>query len=404
VSGRRSAAAPRVHWFDGIVLVLVLGILYASLARYGELDCGRALQNFLREGNHLSGSDALANVFAYLLLGAALGVAWQLRQPRRSAAAGPPWGATLLAVSACALLSLSMEAVQACLTDRVSAYWDVFNNTLGGALGWFAVRLLQPVWTSVHGRSAGGPTRGRLLAVVALTALAWLTAETAPWVPTTDVGVIRQNLKAVWVGLGSGYLDPWRLVARLSEWLALGLALALPLRHPPRAILPFATIAVAAIGLRMLLQGTSPPSPELMLTLPVAALMMIGLPRLGLRTCAALAIVGATVAVLAYQLEPGNGVPQAFRWRLLILQGNPIGGIQLAAYFGWYALTVVAAGHVLTGRALVWLAPPVLLLAATEWAQTLLPGRNPELSPPLVALACGALAAGMLAGARRPRR
>jgi len=229
-------------------------------------------------------------------------------------------------------------------------------------------------------------------------------AETAPWVPTADVGVIRQNLKAVWRGLGSGYVDPWRLAARLAEWLALGLALALPLRHPPRAILPFAALAVVALGLRMLLQGTSPPSPELMLTLPVAALMMIGLPRLGRRTCAALAITGATVAVLAYQLEPGNGVTQPFRWRVLILQGNPIGGMELAAYFGWYAMTVVAAGHVLTGRALPWLAAPVLLLAASEWAQTALPGRTADLSPPLVALACGALAAGMLAGVRGGRR
>ncbi len=394
----RGPAAGRWHWFDGIVLVLVAGIVYASLARRGAIDCSHAMQSFLREGMHLSGSDALGNVFAYLLLGAAMAVAWRLRRPH------PGWTAALLAILACALLSASMEAAQACMTDRVSAWWDLLFNTLGGALGWFGVGLLQPLWAAVHRSGVGRDTQSRLLAVALLAAVAWLTAETAPWVPTSDVGVLAHNVRAVWRSLGTGYLDPWRLAARLGEWLALGLLLSLPLRRPLLAVLPFGALAAAALGLRLLLQGTPPPSPELVVTLPVAALALLALPRLGARACAALAIAAATLAVAAYELAPGNGLPQAFRWRLLLLQGNPIGGIELAAYFGWYAMTVVAAGHVLTGRALAWVPVPVLLLAAAEWAQTTLPGRTPDLSPPVIALAVGALAAGMLAETRARRR
>lgn len=394
----RGPVAGRWHWFDGIVLVLAAGIAYASLAHRGSMDCSLALQRFLREGAVLSGSDALGNLFAYLLLGAALGVAWRLRRP------DPGWTAALLAIGFCALLSASMEAAQACMPTRVSAWWDLAFNTVGGALGWFGVRLLRPVWAAIDRSGVGHHTQSRLLAVALLAAVAWLTAETAPWVPSSDVAVLAQNVRAALRSLGTSHLDPWRLAARLGQWLALGLLLSLPLRRPLLAVLPFGALAAAALGLRLALQGTPPPSPELVVALPVAALALLALPRLGTRTCAALAIGAASFAMAAYELAPGYGMTQPFRWRVLLLQGDPIAGIQLAAYFGWYAMTMVAAGHVLTGRALAWVPVPVALLAAAEWAQTTLPGRTADLSPPLIALAVGALAAGMLAGARARRR
>ena len=398
---RRRPAASRWHWFDGIVAMLVLGIAYASLARRGQMDCTGFVENFLREGSFMSGSDALGNVFAYLLLGAALAVSWQVRSPGSSRQ--PPWTVVLAAVAGCALLSVTMEAVQACMTERISAWWDLVNNTLGGALGWFGVRLLQPAWTTIHRSGAGRHSHDRLLAVALLAALAWVVAETAPWLPTSDVGVIARNVRGIWRGLGAGYFDPWKLVMRAGEWLSLGLLLSLPLRRPTLAILPFAALAFVALVLRLLLEGTAPPSPELIVTLPVAALALVAMPRLGTRVCATLAIVAATLAVLAYQLAPGIGPISPFKWRLQLLQGNPISGIELASYFGWYAITVVAAGHRLTGRALPWIPVTVVVLAITEWLQTMLPGRTADLSPPLVALACGALAAGMLSDTARGR-
>ena len=50
-----------------------------------------------------------------------------------------------------------------------------------------------------------------------------------------------------------------------------------------------------------------------------------------------------------------------------------------------------------------WIALATLLFAATEWAQTGIPGRTPDLSPTLVAAVSAIFAAGMLAGSSRAR-
>jgi VanZ family protein len=55
------------------------------------------------------------------------------------------------------------------------------------------------------------------------------------------------------------------------------------------------------------------------------------------------------------------------------------------------------------GPPLAWVALPPLALAALEAAQTTIPGRTPELSPPLVALAAALLAEGLLRGRTRRR-
>jgi VanZ family protein len=406
---RALAAAPTgPHWFDGIVLALLVGILYASLARYGAVDCSRIAESFLTEGRSLSRADFAGNVFAYLLLGAALAFSWQVRQPVRSGRAGPartPWGASVLAVGGCILLSLSMEATQACLTERVSSGWDLGTNSLGAALGWFGARAVYPAWNGVMRARGGTATQGRLLAVVLLAALAWLVATTAPWLPAFELEVLKRHVKAVLEALGGGYFDPWRLVGRGSEWLALGLALSLPLRRPILAFIPFCGLAAAAVGLRLsLVQGTGP-SIEWLVTLPFVALALLGLALLGQRPRAVLVILAALVTMIAHQLEPGYGLPEPFRWRVMLLHGNAIAGIQIASYYAWFTMTVVAAGHALNGRALGWAVLPVLLLAVLEAVQTLIPGRTSDLSPPFVALACGALAAGMLGNSgTRPRR
>jgi VanZ family protein len=406
--GRSLAAAPAgPHWFDGIVLALFAGVLYASLARYGEVDCARFEASFLQESVHLSRSDFVGNLFAYLLLGAALAFSWQVRQPVRTgrARARAPWAASVLVVGGCMLLSMSMEAVQACLTDRVSSGWDLAANTLGAALGWFGARAFYPVWERLMKTRSGGSTQVGLLAVVLLAALAWLVATTAPWLPAFEPAVLKRHVKAVLEALGTGYLDPWRLVGRGAEWLALGLALTLPLRRPVLAFIPFCLLAASAVGLRLSLAQEAGPSIESLVSLPFVALAIIALTLLGQRPRAVLVIVAALVTMLAYQLEPGNGPPEPFRWRVMLLHGNAIAGIQIASYYAWFAMTVVAAGHALNGRALGWAVLPVLLLAALEAVQTLIPGRTADLSPPFVALACGALAAGMLGGrGGRPRR
>jgi VanZ family protein len=134
-----SPRRPVIHWMDGAVLMLVFGILYASLARYGRINCSNAPASLLRESQAISGSDALGNVFAYLLLGAAMAFAHAQRRAsanddaRRPHGAGRELAAAAWAIGACMLLSFSMEAAQTCLSERLSSAWDLFYNTSGAA-------------------------------------------------------------------------------------------------------------------------------------------------------------------------------------------------------------------------------------------------------------------------------
>jgi VanZ family protein len=392
----------RGHWLDAVVGVLVLGIVYASLARRGAVECAGFAAALLREARYLSGSDALGNVFAYLLLGAALAFAWSARVTPAAARGPTPWGASLAAVLACAALSFSMEAAQACLTDRMSSHWDLLTNTLGGGLGWFAGRAVQRIWATVVTDRADPGVDTRLLLAVLLAVLAWWVAATAPWVPSSTPSIWWTNAGHGWHALGAGPLDPWRLAQRTGEWLALGLALSLALRRPAWAAPLLAALAAAMLAWRGLLPPGSMPSPERLAALPPATLAVLALATVRPRVRAALALAAALVAVAAYELEPGYGPVSPFRWRVVLLAGDPVPAIELAAWFGWFAVTVVCTGRVLGGRPALWALVPALVLAALEGLQTMVPGRTADLSPPVIALACAGLAAGILGGRRRP--
>jgi VanZ family protein len=400
---------PLIHWMDGAVLMLVFGILYASLARYGRIDCSNAPASLLRESLAVSGSDALANVFAYLLLGAALAFAHAQRRglaidaDQRSPGAdgaGRELAAAAWAIGGCLLLSFSMEAVQTCLSERLSSVWDLFYNTTGAALGWFGARAVQPAWNLVEQRPTMRPQQVKLLAVVLVAALGWLIEDTAPWVPRLDAMLMRTNLKATWIAFATGHLNAWRLIGHGGEWLALGLALSLPRRDAWLPVIGLSALAALAMGWRLMLPGTMPLGPESLLTLPAALLMVLVILRSSFRTRAALTLIAAVVAVSAYQLKPGIGLMMPFQWRIHFLQGNPIAGMQLAAFFGWFGMTVVAAGKVLSGRTLVWVVTAGAITGLLEWCQTMIPGRTPDLSPTFMALAGAGLAAGMLSTSR----
>lgn len=385
-------------WIDALVVVLLAGIGYASLARRGWIDCGAFPSAWLRETLAISGRDALGNVFAYLLLGAALAAAWSRRHPRETATPGV---VTATAIGGCMLLSLSMETVQACLGARFSSAWDVATNTLGAALGWYGARVVLPAWSAMFARDAGGPGHDRVLAAVLLAALAWFASQTAPWLPSP--AALRGNLDALMAALDGGYLDPWLIAAHGAEWIALAGAFALALNRPGSPLVAVLALATLLCGLRLLLPGGATPAPELIATLPAGLLAALLAPRTGRRTRAALVLCAAAVAIVAAQLEPGNGPAMPFRWRAMLLSGDAVDGIEGAAYFGWFAVTVVVAGHVLGGRVFAWALLPAAALALLAWVQTGVPGRAPELSPPLIALACAGVAAGMLGDARRRR-
>jgi VanZ family protein len=389
----------RVTWVDAVVVALLAAIVYASLSHGGGFVCdAKRTGGFLREAPRLSGSDFLGNLVAYLLLAAAMAIARSHRRPGSAASSARAFAAAVLA---CSILSLGMEAVQACLPGRVSSGWDWVANTLGAALGWVIGATVLPAW----GRWSAGAHRWvddrRLFAVTLMAALAWSIASTAPWVPSPDIGVFRHNVGAVWRAWSNGYVDPWRFAQAAAGWLAVGSTVSLATGRRPVALSLFAVFAVGLPALRLLENGAGP-SVEWLLGLGVAAAVVVAaVAALPPRARAVLALAAVVVAMAAYELEPGYGLPRAFSWRLQLLRGRPIEGIQLAAYFTWFGLAVVACGHALGGHRRHdrnWAIAAVAAMAAMEWAQTQLPGRTPDLSPILVCALAAWVAQRMLRG------
>jgi VanZ family protein len=383
---------------DAVAAIVAAGIVYASLARRGWVDCSRFAETVLRESLAVIGGDLLGNVFAYLLLGLALGVCWLRRFPSpplppRSALAG-----AALVVGAGALLSLSMEVAQACLVMRTSSIVDVGANGAGTAIGWFAARVLHPpIVALLQGRMSRWGD-GRLGLVVALATVAGVLVQTAPWVPAPTLWVIRHNAAALWHGLGIVPHDAWSLAAAGAGWLALGLGLAMPPRRPAVALPGFCALAALVVGWRLSLPLGEAPPPSMVATLPVAVLLVATVPLLGRRAVGGFVAVAALIALLAVQLHPAVGPIRPFRWRAVMLSGDPIEGIRDACFFGWFAMTMVAGGRVADGRLLPWGAVAVAAIAATEWAQSRLPGHVGELSPIAIGLAGAGLAMAVLAG------
>jgi hypothetical protein len=388
------------HAVDAAVVAVMVGIVYASLARRGWVDCSRWAASLLRESSGIgpgSGADLLGNVFAYWLLGAAVGLAWAARRPGGAARLGTALVAGAAVTLAGMMLSLSMEAAQACLAGRVSAWLDVVANTVGTALGWFSARAAVPAGSALVRRGGFDRGNGPLLAIVSMAVFAWVLAETAPWVPTPHPGMIAAHATGAWDALRHAPLNPWHLAQQGGCWLAVGGALALPPLRPVRALPLLVAVGLGVIGWQLLLPRATPPVPEAAVALAGALVVLALAVRLGRRPCALLAIAGSIVAITAWQLEPGYGVPAGrFVWRLMLLAGDPINGIEQASRFGGFAATVVAAGTVLGGRPLGWALLPPAWLALTEWLQTDLPGHAAELSPPVIALACVGVATALL--------
>jgi len=387
----------RFTWVDAVVVALLAAIVYASVSHGGGFVCdAKRTGGFLREAPRLSGSDFLGNLVAYLLLAAAMAIA---RSHRRPGSAASSARAFVTAVLACSILSLGMEAVQACLPGRVSSGWDWVANTLGAALGWVIGATVLPAWRRWSAGAHRWVDDRRLFAVTLTAALAWSVASTAPWVPSTDIGVFRHNLGDVWRAWSSGYVDPWRFAQAATGWLALGSTVSLATQRRPVALALFAAFAVGLPALRLLENGAGP-SMEWLLGLGVAcAAVVLAVATMTPRARAVLALAATVLAMAAYELEPGYGLPTAFSWRPQLLRGRPVEGIQLAAYFTGFGLAVVACGHTLAGHGRhdrAWAVAAVAAMAAMEWAQTLLPGRTPDLSPILVCALAAWIAQRML--------
>ena len=399
-----TAEPPARAWGVVALLLYVLGLAWLSLARGGAPACTGA---WLMESGPLSRADLLVNVVAYVPLGALLAV-------RR---AGPrPGRSVLLAVLAGGLLSLAIETIQACLPARTSAWSDLAANASGAALGALFPGTVLRMQHALHegrlpGLAAGSTAAQPLLGLALLALLAWSATRTLPWALTLEPAQLRSNLAFLKPALaGVPTLDPWRLGGHVCGWLVFGLAIRAGLK-PWAPVLRTSVIAACGLLLLQLLLVVPVLSLEQLAGLAIAAAGwgLLRLPVLEALLPAALA-AAAFAGVTLYELRPGEGgLAGGFSWLPLFGAANPLGALQLGLYFFSFsfacalALAWQSALNGRRGRGQVrgrtprpWSDRPippgsvlavlvsVAWLALLEVAQLRIPGRSPDLSPPLL--------------------
>lgn len=359
-------------------------VAYQSLAGDGF---GACVAPLVQQDAHLSGTDGLANVVAYLPLGL-LAAAWA--DSRRPGAAP----ALLLGLVSISAFSLAMELVQACLPGRVSSWYDWSTNTLGALLGLLAMPAARRAARIAHRHPAlARVLDAPLLWPAALCIGTWLAMTTAPWRFTFDPGTIRGNLAFVVHASQSLAPDAWRLARHLFGWLAVGGAV--------RAMLPDRR---AAAGVLVLLIGASALaqpllvwhalSPEELGAMVLAAIAFAAAsPRLADAALARATWIAALASVTAYELAPGagEGFASGFSWWPQLGRGGLLGALELALLYCWLAFTLVLSlrwsarqGRDISRQRVVLPLAVVVALLAMEVAQRWIPGRSPDTSAPLI--------------------
>jgi VanZ family protein len=382
---RRGAALPHASGSASAVLatlVYAAGLAYLSLARGGDWECtGRPFLEFAMHAS-LSRADLLANVVAYVPLGAMIGYAFS---GRRS-----PLGVALLAVMAGGALSAGVEIVQACLPARTSSVADVLANVAGVLLG---LLVLLP-WRRLVVRRDGSPRIASMsappLGHMAVAAIAmWFAQQTFPWVLTLDVGQLRQNFVFAKPLLGGELpLEPWRLARHVANWVSLGLLFAASVQSWAPVLRPTLVAAAVAVLAQSLL-AVPTLSLEQFAGLALALPLLVGLRLPVARPLLPPALLIAALSVTTlYQLRPGSGaVSGEFSWLPVFGEGSTLGAIQLGLFFFACSLAcAVAVQWRSAGRArLVPAAIAVTALhALLEVAQLRVPGRIADTSTPLL--------------------
>ena len=339
---------------------------------------------------HVSKSDLLVNVIAYLPLGFLLQRLWEGRSGR---------GAALMLAVLCGLaFSLSMELSQSALPSRVSSIVDLITNTLGTASGALAALLWQA--SAAPAGWLGGSREKHLLpgprAEAGLLVLGcWALSQLAPFVPSLDLGGIKNALKPVWYTAHD--LSLFDLPHAATYWCnlaALGIVARGSIRQRSLPLALFLVFAAAVLTAKIFVLGRQL-SLEALSALPVAVVLWSAMSFFSERMRGHAATLLLLVGFAVYELKPVAGAVatvESFNWvpfrgqlaRELSGFGTILEGLWPFAALS--LLLMVRTGSRLRGAA----AGGVCVFAfvfALEWQQITIPGRSADITQPLLALA-----------------
>ena len=245
------AASPGASRF-----AIILLMAYALLIVYGTLfpldDWQSPATNpftlmLQHELRNTSRSDILTNILVYMPLGVLLIRVF----PRRYC----PVCKLIVATLASALLSLSLEYIQAHLPGRVPSIIDLMLNTTGGFTGaLLALLLWQDTFISERLNRLRstyikpGPLANLGLAVLGL----WALSQLSPLVPSLDMGTLRHGLKPLFLSLSFPASLEWIRVAEYALAIsALGILSGTLQRSRHRSLLRFFVFTVMVLLLQV---------------------------------------------------------------------------------------------------------------------------------------------------------
>ena len=355
-----------------LLLAVVALVVYGSLFPFHYQAHEPAwvdLWQLLRPGDaRHSRSDLIGNVLLFVPYGALL-------------AAPCLRGRVGLGLLAGAALAWAVQYLQYWFPDRDPSGVDALVNTMGMLLGLALASLGAPLLR--RWRSLAELPRPHFVVLSTALMLLWLVDRWFPLVPTLDVQNVKDGLKPL---LHWSDIRPLDVLRHAAGWLVF-LRLA---RYSLLQRLGTASLAIlsAAIVMAEPLFQNNTLGPDNLVGLALALLLAPLLQRgPGSLTLVALILLAT---VVASALTPfAFAWVGGFQWVPFAgsLVGDPLSAIPpLIEKLYWYGSGVFFARYLgfSHGKACVW---GVLLLLALELVQMWLPGRSPEITDPLLALA-----------------
>jgi VanZ family protein len=380
--GATLSAAPAYVFLAAVVAF----IIYGSLFPFDFVGPGLPVDRFLAEYDVFANqSDALDNFFLFVPLGVGLVLAFRDGAARVIAA--------LLSIL---VLAIGIQLIQLYLPSRTASLADAFWNTIGMGAGFL---VAQRVHRALRAQLAGQAV-GRDMFLAGLVLL-WLSYESFPFVPTLDIGLLREHVK------GAVFAPTFELMRLTQHGLAAALAgIAIArvglLRRPVFGAIGLAALAVT---LEVLVPyGSLRRETLLGIVLGMAAGYLAA--QSGARRSAAIGFALALAAYLITVLTPyrGQALDAGFTltpfsrvlWQGVVNEVVPAAFEALA--IGSLLWSGMAASNRLRARPYVWSAAVLLLLAALEWVRVALVGLHGDTTALAVAAVLAPAAAALRAG------
>jgi len=393
----RHPALNRSRGFSHITLYMTLAygllLVYGTLFPFNEwLTPGASPWSLMwQRGLHdASKADILTNLLVYMPLGLLL--------MRTLANRRCPLCVVLLVTLASALLSVTLEYLQAHLPGRVPSVADVVLNTGGGFAGALLALGVRPdtaVGEKLYRIRYRYIHPGPLANLGLLTLCLWTLSQISPLVPSIDLGNLRHGLKPLWQTLQNPVALEWVRVLEYSLSItAVGMMSSTLLRLRYRALLIFTSFVSLVLLYKIPVVGRQ-------LSLEALLGLVIGLivttliydkpqrPRLIIAACAVLAMVLASG--LHLPADSADLLPAAFNWIPFRshLANNITGLIDILGDL-WPFVTLGYVARLSAGkrRPLLVLAGTITvfpLVFALEWYQQYLPGRSPDITDAIIA-------------------